>query len=40
MDDYDDELEFLLKLCEKYDIDLSEAREMLESEEYIDEELT
>lgn len=36
MDDYDDELEFLLlKLCEKYDIDLSEARAMLESEEYI-----
>jgi len=32
MDDYDDELEFLLKLCEKYDIDLSEAREMLEAE--------
>lgn len=26
------ELEFLLKLCEKYDIDLSEAREMLETE--------
>lgn len=34
MDD-DVELEFLLRLCEKYDIDLSEAREMLESEEYI-----
>lgn len=26
------ELEFLLKLCERYDIDLSEAREMLEAE--------
>ena len=36
MDDYDElEFEFLLRLCEKYDIDLSEAREMLESEEYI-----
>lgn len=35
MDDYDNELEFLLKLCERYDIDLSEAREMLESEAYI-----
>lgn len=34
MDD-DVELEFLLRLCERYDIDLSEAREMLESEEYI-----
>lgn len=34
MDD-DLELEFLLRLCEKYDIDLSEAREMLESEAYI-----
>ena len=34
MDD-DLELEFLLRLCEKYDIDLSEAREMLESDVYI-----
>lgn len=31
MDDYD-ELEFLLGLCEEYDIDLSEVREMLNAE--------